>query len=528
MASASTTPAPTTAPTTAPGTPPKATTTGIADTIMADDGPLAVEDGSEEEDWSDEDEEESSDEPGSSDEDAEDSDAFEFSDNGESTHNVIGPSPTPLSTAHLQAHTAAHDADSDYYTGTLSHSLPSALGHLRRASNTTTLFSSVKAFEYENGRRYHSYRSGVYCLPNDETEIERLDLAYALGGRMLDGQLVWGGVPWEEKARIMEGDGGRTSLEVGRDGKETQGVMKEKRRVLDVGTGTGIWAIDFADLYPEATVIGTDLSPIQPTSIPTNLSFEVDDALSEWTHPDSHFDLIHIRNIAGSITDWCLLLSQAYRCLKPNGTIHLSESSAPMPHFPPGAEGDKLKARYPALAKLSDEFIRTSKLAKLHYDDLGNLDSVLQQVGFKDVKCERAFVPFFSSTPIKESTTAEAPPSRPGTATSITPATTFKDGHMPSKILEDPVLPRLLQIQILSLQALEAFSLRLFTNFGGYTKEEVEKVCEDARNELIKGIQNVGKEGKGEDRLGVEVFWFSGRKGRKGKGRSGGLEGIEE
>lgn len=36
------------------------------------------------------------------------------------------------------------------------------------------------------------------------------------------------------------------------------------RRVLDVGTGTGIWAIDYADEHPEAKVIGVDLSPIQP------------------------------------------------------------------------------------------------------------------------------------------------------------------------------------------------------------------------------------------------------------------------
>jgi SAM-dependent methyltransferase len=37
-------------------------------------------------------------------------------------------------------------------------------------------------------------------------------------------------------------------------------------RVLDAGTGTGMWAIDFADEYVDtgAQVVGNDLSPIQP------------------------------------------------------------------------------------------------------------------------------------------------------------------------------------------------------------------------------------------------------------------------
>jgi tRNA G46 methylase TrmB len=41
-------------------------------------------------------------------------------------------------------------------------------------------------------------------------------------------------------------------------------VTKNIETVLDIGTGTGIWAIDFADEFPETNIIGTDLSPIQP------------------------------------------------------------------------------------------------------------------------------------------------------------------------------------------------------------------------------------------------------------------------
>jgi methylase of polypeptide subunit release factors len=41
-------------------------------------------------------------------------------------------------------------------------------------------------------------------------------------------------------------------------------LKKEPHHVLDLGTGTGVWATDFALEYPTAVVIGIDLSPIQP------------------------------------------------------------------------------------------------------------------------------------------------------------------------------------------------------------------------------------------------------------------------
>lgn len=89
-------------------------------------------------------------------------------------------------------------------------------------------------------------------------------------------------------------------------------------------TGTGIWAIDFADAYPSAQVVGTDLSPIQPRSVPPNLEFVVDDAEGDWVYP-YNFDFIHLRTLGGSLKNVPRLLKQAYDNLEPGGWIEWQE-----------------------------------------------------------------------------------------------------------------------------------------------------------------------------------------------------------
>ncbi|KAF8243839.1 S-adenosyl-L-methionine-dependent methyltransferase [Wilcoxina mikolae CBS 423.85] len=162
-------------------------------------------------------------------------------------------------------------------------------------TSTASLTSSLNDYIEENGRRYHTYFGADKNLfPTDETELNRLDMHHEVMLLLLDRQL--------HKA-----------------------PLKNPQRILDVGTGTGIWAIDMADRYPSAEVIGTDLSPTQPGWVPPNCKFEVDDAEQPWTYKPDSFDFIHARNVAQSITGWPKLLERAYKCIKPGGYIELAE-----------------------------------------------------------------------------------------------------------------------------------------------------------------------------------------------------------
>jgi SAM-dependent methyltransferase len=98
------------------------------------------------------------------------------------------------------------------------------------------------------------------------------------------------------------------------------------RRILDLGTGTGEWSFDMSEQFPTADIIGVDLSPIQPTYVPANVRFEIDDIEDEWTFGDASFDFIFSKvMLAGSISDFGKYFRQAYRATRPGGYFECHE-----------------------------------------------------------------------------------------------------------------------------------------------------------------------------------------------------------
>jgi hypothetical protein len=72
-----------------------------------------------------------------------------------------------------------------------------------------------------------------------------------------------------------------------------------------------IGAIEIADKFPNLSVVGNDLSPIQPTWIPSNVRFVIDDIEKPWLHK-TPFDFVFGRYLLGSIQGWPALVRSAY------------------------------------------------------------------------------------------------------------------------------------------------------------------------------------------------------------------------
>ncbi|EDU51372.1 hypothetical protein PTRG_08453 [Pyrenophora tritici-repentis Pt-1C-BFP] len=173
----------------------------------------------------------------------------------------------------------------------------SALGDDDAISDTTSIASTIHRGRFENGRRYHKFREGEndYWGPNDEVQNDQLDIAHHMFLILLG-----------QKLHLAP--------------------VKDPKRILDLGCGTGIWCMDMADEYPGAEILGVDLSPIQPQFTPPNCKFEIDDVTLPWTY-SQRFDFINIRGLYGSIRSWPALYEQIYNGLEPGGYLHHMEMS---------------------------------------------------------------------------------------------------------------------------------------------------------------------------------------------------------
>lgn len=139
----------------------------------------------------------------------------------------------------------------------------------------------------------------------------------------------------------------------------------DPKRVMDVATGTGIWALEYGESAllpdiqirvetltswaardnPRTHVVGTDLSLIQPDLDVPNCEFIKGDAEDDAHWSDYKgvlpFDYIHFRFVATCFDDVKGVMKHAFDCLSPGGYIEFQS-----PEYFVRALDDNLAGRF--------------------------------------------------------------------------------------------------------------------------------------------------------------------------------------
>ena len=203
-----------------------------------------------------------------------------------------------------------------------------------------------RGFLLFGGRRF--FADAPYMLPKDDAELNRLDFQHYMLRFALRGLYA--------------------------------PLLEQPRAVLDVGCGTGRWALEMAQLFPQAQVVALDLvAPPDSTGAgvkrPQNYRFVEGNVLQGLAFDDESFDFTHQRALLGAIPEaaWPGVARELARVTRSGGWVQLVEP-APAPLGGPGMnalaqwtqEASMRRGINTAVGAQVGEFLRQAGLQDIH------------------------------------------------------------------------------------------------------------------------------------------------------------------
>ncbi len=148
------------------------------------------------------------------------------------------------------------------------------------------------------GERRHMHNA-PYVLPSDSQEINRLDFQHFMLRQTLRGNYV--------------------------------APIRNPATILDVGSGTGRWAVELAQQFPHAHITGCDITPPALTTtqtFPENYTFVKGNILEGLPFANSSFDFVHMRLLLFAIPTarWPVVIQELLRVTRPGGWIESVET----------------------------------------------------------------------------------------------------------------------------------------------------------------------------------------------------------
>jgi ubiquinone/menaquinone biosynthesis C-methylase UbiE len=228
----------------------------------------------------------------------------------------------------------------------------------RRKQAVTAAHTSPSPFARGFGRVHLAGQP--YALPKDLEESGRLDFQHFLLRLALKGNYI--------------------------------APIRDPRDILDAGCGTGRWAMEMAQTFPSANVVGLDVvPPVQDTGhilgyglegTPENYAFVEGDLCKGIPFADRSFDFVHMRLLFGAIPadQWPFVVGELARVLRPGGWVQLLEAY-PIPN------GGPMLKRWQYWAD------QMSKRTGVNFTIGPQLGELLRHAGVRDVQQQRLDFP---------------------------------------------------------------------------------------------------------------------------------------
>ena len=161
-------------------------------------------------------------------------------------------------------------------------------------------------------------------------------------------------------------------------------LSPDTRTILDVGSGTGIWAMDMAQQFPHAHILGVDIALTSlPQTLPGTCVFVQADILQGLPFPAHQFDFTHQRLLVGAIPAprWPEVVRELVRVTRPRGWIELLEV------------GITVQNAGPATERLLAWVRETSQVFGIEFKMVEQLGNLLKQAGCQSVEVQDIPVP---------------------------------------------------------------------------------------------------------------------------------------
>lgn len=168
--------------------------------------------------------------------------------------------------------------------------------------------------------------------------------------------------------------------------------ISEPQSILDVGSGTGRWAREMAQLFPAARVVGLDVNPPPADEaaeagtnepLPPNYLFAPGNVLEGLPFPDASFDFVHMRLLVLAIPHdrWPFVVSELVRVTRPGGWVESVEATT-------------LQHGGPAMDMLMDWINMLLARRGISFPDGARVGELMRAAGLTNVTATDVALPF--------------------------------------------------------------------------------------------------------------------------------------